>query len=177
MGQSRAMNPLILLDFNPLMRDRQGMESLPTLPVCHDSSAVVSTVDQFREKRFLDPMVDVVHSVHPFKLVFCFQRFSDAFRSLHLRNQQFEAGVAGFVDFVQLLHELAGQQEAAEQARAVFLEVVQAHPAILTQRALFFVRQAQVGTQVVSATMIGQLQGDSLLSQSKTVVRCCGNKA
>ena len=39
---------------------------------------------------------------------------------------------------MQLLHELAGQQEAAEQAGTIFLEIVQAHPAILAKGLLFF---------------------------------------
>ena len=94
------------------------------------TSVVASTVDQLRKKYFFDPMVDVVHSAHPFKLILRFQRFSNAFRSLYLWNQQLEASVAGFVDFVQLFHKLAGQQEAVEESGAIFFEIVQAHPAI-----------------------------------------------
>jgi len=80
----------------------------------------------------------IIHAAHPFKLICCFHFFSDAFRSLHLRYQQFEASVAGFVDFVQMLHELTGQQEAAEQTGMVFIEIVQAHSAVLAEGLLFF---------------------------------------
>lgn len=87
------------------------------------TSVVASTVDQLRKKYFFDPMVDAVHSAHPFKLILRFQRFSNAFRSLYLRKQMLEASGAGFVDFMQLLHELAGQQEAIEESGAIFFEI------------------------------------------------------
>lgn len=60
-------------------------------------------------------MADVVYSALPFKLILRFQRFSDALCNRH----KLEASIADFVDFVQLLHELAGQQEAVEEGAVV----------------------------------------------------------
>ena len=71
MGQNRALNPLILLGFQTPNAGQAGHGKHPNLARLHDS-AVASTVDQLREKRFLDPVVDVVHSAYPFKLVFHF---------------------------------------------------------------------------------------------------------
>ena len=123
-----------------------------------------SVVDQLAEQHFFDPVVNAVHAAYPFHLVSRFQLLGDTFGNFHLRDQPTQAFLAGIVNAVQVLHELAGQQELIEQEGTMLPEVVHAHSAVLTKRAHVIGRNANVGQVVVSTAAIGQFHGVSSLS-------------
>ena len=89
---------------------------------------------------------------------------------MHLAGHLLHPFLTCAVDFLQVFHELAGEQKLREQHRTMFFEVAKAHPPVLTQRALFCFGQAKVGKQVVSVLVVGELHG-------KILAFCCIEKA
>ena len=108
--------------------------------------------------------MNTVHAAYPFHLVGSFQVLGNAFGCFHLRNQQIQVFLAGIVNAVQVLHELAGQQELIEQEGTMLPEVTEAHSTVLAKGAHVLGRDADVGQVVVSTAAIGQFHGVSSLS-------------
>ena len=136
-------------------------------------SGHLSCENQLSKKDFFDLVVDGVHSLNPFHLILRFQLLCHALLRLHLAGQLLQPFLTGAVDFLQVFYKSAGEQKPRVQSWAMFFEIAQAHPSGFALWALFCFGQANVGQQVVSVSMIGELHDEILAFRCLTSSRIC----
>ncbi len=82
---------------------------------------------KFVHHYFISSFLNVIHSLHPFKLVLGFKLFGDVFGFYHLLDKGGEHLMSLSVNLCAVLVEFALSQESGEEDGIVFLQVVLIH--------------------------------------------------
>ena len=81
--------------------------------------------------------------------IVCLRRFRD------LLHEQFYALLAGLINLIQMLIQLAGRQQIGVQSRSVLLQISFLHQAILADLLLLRLVNCQIGEKVISDLSVG----------------------
>lgn len=126
-----------------------SVASLTLLPPTnrHSPAALVlgvSVVYQFLHHSFLRHLTDIVHLSKPRHLVFCLQLFRQVLRLRHFRHYPLYSVLCLFLRLHQMFIQFSLRQQAYEHPVTVFLQVVPAERAVLSNVCFGFVRHFQI---------------------------------